>query len=119
MWLDDPVAANGGEPLQGFEPHFLEDIFAGEVSNPLAGSGRLFCSEDMIEIEAAYVNYGTLVEEEWNTASGNGWSPLRNRLGANGSCLLPGEINPVNVDHITSLPRGFSLHGCRWIRILG
>jgi len=42
VWLDDPIAANGGEPLQGFESHFVEGFFAGEASNPLTGSGRLF-----------------------------------------------------------------------------
>lgn len=42
MWLDDPIAAHGGQPLQGFELHFVEGFLAGEANNPLAGSGLQF-----------------------------------------------------------------------------
>jgi len=60
----DPIAANGGEPLQGFEPHLCEGFYAGAASNRLIDAGWLLFSEDMTEIYAV---------------SGDRWLPLRNR----------------------------------------
>lgn len=95
VWLDDPIASNGGQPLQNFEASSLGDFFAGDASNPLEGSGRLFYNQNITENYEEYAAYGTQVVEEWNAESGLRWFPLRNRPGANGSWFLPGEINPV------------------------
>ncbi|MBR0552537.1 TonB-dependent receptor [Stakelama marina] len=103
VWFDDPIAANGGQPLQGYAPFFFNNFFNGGLANPLNGQGRLFYSGDSVANYDQYVQYANMINQEWEAQTtcadgktiNGGWNALANRCGVlPGTPFLPGEVNP-------------------------
>lgn len=97
VWLDDPVASNGGQPLMGYEPYYFDNFFDGQAYNPLAGDGRLFYANNIADNYQQFVDYSLAIANEWRPEDpGANWMPLAARPGViAGTPFLPGEINPV------------------------
>ncbi len=96
VWLDDPVAGNGNQPMGGYETFHFNNFFGGQIPNPVGTDGRLFYARNTAQTMAdyqAYVDYSKKIAADWSSSS---WVPLAERAGVvPGTPFLPGEINPV------------------------
>ena len=119
VWLDDPVAANGGEPQGGYESFNFRNFMDGQTGNPM-GAGRIFYDGPNTNDYQGYVDYATTYASEWGNGAGS-WVSLADRPDAvPGTPFLVGEINPVletnNAAYIMiqfdkSLDNGWDLSG--------
>jgi TonB-dependent receptor len=92
VWLDDPVAANGGEPQGGYESFDFQNFMDGQTGDPMVG-GRIFYDGPNTNDYQGYVDYATTYASEWASSS---WVSLADRSDAvPGTPFLLGEVNPV------------------------
>lgn len=92
VWLDDPLASNGGQPLGQQTAFYFDNFFNGKTSNPVGSDGRLFYDGRPAQDYDSYADYAGAVAEEW----GGDWLALAQRPNAiPGTMFLPSEINPV------------------------
>ena len=121
VWLDEPLAENGGQPIAQVAPVYFDNFFTGDTANPMGGDGRVFYSVNTAEDYATFARDAGAIRDQWIADGGSGdhWIPLQERAGAN-SWFLPGELNPIReknsavyfmVDFDKNFDNGWALTG--------
>ncbi|MBX3564055.1 MAG: TonB-dependent receptor [Sphingomonas sp.] len=110
VWFDTPVDGNNanghtqGTAPTGYEAFSFDNFFRGKVTNPLAGSGRLFYSGNTVANYQQMIDYAGLIAREWQGTTtcadgrtvNTGWNGLASRCGVvAGTPFLQDEINPI------------------------
>lgn len=94
VWLDDPITANGGQPLDGYKEFYFDEFFKNKTNNPIGNDGRLFYDGLPSQDYDAYREYANAITADW--PNGQNWRALADRVGAvPGTPFLVNEINPV------------------------
>ena len=123
VWMHEPIAGNGGQPVGDLEVYGYDNFFDGNALNPMSSSGgRVFYALNTVENYDQVEAMGTAIRDQWlSEGSGHSgmWIPLRQRAGADG-WFIPNELNPVRekngaayfmVDFDKNLDNGWALSG--------